>query len=109
MGIDYDGVGGIGIEVTESILKKLISAKLFTRKQWNEDFNECLEKIGLLFSTAGNFYSGDMEDLTHYLFIPGNNLQEILDNEEKFKLDLEKFGINISRKDLLVISDHRVS
>lgn len=106
MSIDYDGVGGIGIEVTERVLKKLISAKLFTRKQWNEDFNECLKKIGLLFSTAGNFYCGD--DLTHYLFVPGNNLQEILDNEEAFKLSLEKFGINVSRKDLLMISEYKI-
>jgi hypothetical protein len=50
-----------------------------------------------------------MEDLTHYLFVRGNNLQEILDNEPEFISALEKFGITISRKDLKVISDHSVS
>jgi len=109
MGIDYDGVGGIGIEITKDVLEKFISFGLFTEEQWDEDYYDCLEKIGLLYNTAGNFYSGDMEDLTHYLFVRGNNLQEILDNEPEFISALEKFGITISRKDLIVISDHRVS
>jgi len=109
MGIVYDGVCGIGIEITEDILEKFISFGLFTQEELDEDYYNCSVKIGLLYNTAGNFYSGDMEDLTHYLFVRGNNLQEILDNEHEFISALQKFGINISRKDLKVISNHRVS
>ena len=37
MGISYNGVGGIGIELTEEIIQKLISANIFTEEEWEEE------------------------------------------------------------------------
>ena len=45
MGIDYDGVGGIGIELTEELVQRFIAAEYFTEEEWQDDYEDCLETI----------------------------------------------------------------
>lgn len=111
MGISYDGIGGIGIEVTEEIVAKFISSGYFTEDEWDEDYYECLETIGeklnISYSTAGNFYNG-IEDLVHYLLVDGENLKEVVENSKTFIEKLKTVGLDLTEKDLLVISDYCV-
>ena len=105
MGIDYDGVGGIGIEVTDKIINKLIEKKVFTSEEWEDDECGCIESVGMLYQQAGNSYSGDE---TYYWLVEGANLTEINANAPKFIEKLAKLGIIITLDDLMVISDMHV-
>jgi len=109
MGIDYDGVGGIGIELTEDIIQKFISFEYFTEDEWNENYYDCLETIGkkfnISFTSAGNFYSGD---IVHYLLVDGQNLKEINENSKTFIEKLKIIGLELSEESLKVISDYMV-
>lgn len=103
MGVDYDGVGGIGILVDDDMVKKFIAAGVFTEEEWDECAGECMETVGVLFQEAGSAcYGGDGR---HYFFVKGDTLSEILENEGQFFRDLFKYGITVSRKDLKVVSD----
>ena len=103
MGIDHNGVGGIGIELTEEIRNKLIENKLFTQDEWDEDKYGCLEEINLIYSVAGDGSYGGKD--IYYLLVKGDNLKEILENEEVFRNHLKTFGIQLTQGDLSVISD----
>jgi hypothetical protein len=105
MGVDYTGVGGIGIEVDDKVLATFIENKVFSEEEWDEYGSECLEEIGVPYQTAGSAYSGEE---TNYLFVPGDTLGEIQANAPKFIETLKKHGCNISEKDLLLISDLHV-
>lgn len=102
MGIDYDGVGGIGIEIDEDVHLKLIENGVFTDDEWDEDRDGCLEELDILYQQAGNAYSGDV---TFYLFVEGENLIEINRNAPKFIDKLNAVGINITIDKLKVISE----
>ena len=106
MGIDYDGVGGIGIKVTDEIVETLIENKAFTEEEWEEDPYECCEDLDVEYAIAGNLMhdSGDM-----YLLVEGNTLDDINLNKDKFIEALDKVGVKITSKDLLVISEMCVS
>lgn len=110
MGISYDGVGGIGIELTEEIIQKLIAANIFTEEEWEDDYYTCLDTIGdtwgVLFGTGGSHYSGD---LNHYIFVDGSNLKEIMENYPNFLEKLKNVGVELSIEDLKLISDYSVS
>lgn len=104
MGVDYDSVAGIGILVDEDIREKLILADLFSEEEWEEDPGECLEKVGIAFSEAGDScYSG--KDPRFYYFVEGKNLEEIINNYPILLDMLKRFGINKTIKDLIVIED----
>jgi hypothetical protein len=109
MGIDYDGVGGIGIELTEELVQRFIAAEYFTEEEWQDDYEDCLETIGkkfnISFTSAGNFYSGD---IVHYLLVDGENLKEINENSKTFIEKLKIVGIELSEESLKVISDYKV-
>jgi hypothetical protein len=110
MSIDYDGVGGIGIELTEELVQKFIAANIFTEEEWEDDYYECLEKVeetfGIATDTAGNFYSD--RDITHYLFVDGSNLKDILENHVTFLEKMKSVGVDLSLEDLELISDYKV-
>ena len=106
MGVDHNGVGGIGIELTEEIRNKLIEKGLFTQDEWDEDEYGCLETINLPYSVAGDGnYGGDDR---YYLLVHGDNLEEIIKNEQEFRNHLQRLGIQLDQKDLIVISDLHV-
>lgn len=106
MSVNYDGAGGIGIEVDEARLSMLIENGAFTMEDWDYSKVNCMEKIGIEYSVAGNCYTGD---LRYYLLINGNTLVDILKNEHLFVEKLKAKGISVERKDLIVISDALIS
>jgi hypothetical protein len=106
MGIDYDGIGGIGIEFTDEIKDKLIECELFTEEDFDEDYDSCFEKLGLTYDQAGNMYSGDTY---FYLMVDGDTLPEVNKNSKEFINTLSKYGVIITEDDLKVISDYLVS
>ena len=107
MGVDYDCVSGIGIEVTADVRAKLMAMGLFTEAEWDCDPRECLHKLGLVTGTAGSCY--DNEGFTYYLFVEGKTLGEIIANSAKFVATLKHWGVDINPNDLEVIEDMMVS
>jgi hypothetical protein len=103
MGVDYDGVGGIGIEFTDEMVEKVIKQGVFTEEDWADDWTDCMEKIGICYSEAGDYSYGGEKRI--YLLVEGSTLDDIISNEEKFREDLSKLGITVERKDLKVIED----
>ncbi len=106
MGIDYNGVGGIGIEFSYDIVEKCIESNIFTGEDWEDDYDECFSKLGLLYHTAGNLMC---DEGIQYVFVEGNNLKEIIENSKSFIEKFKKIGVDLSLEDLLVISDYRIS
>ena len=104
MGVDYDGVGGIGIELTEEMVERAIDKGVFTEDAWDYDPGECLDQLGgFYYSHAGSSYGGDT---FFYLFVPGPTLGEINEKAPRFVSKIkEYFGVNIDVDDLKVISD----
>lgn len=83
--------------------EKFIAKGLFTEEEWDDDINECMERVGLPFNEAGLANYGGEGCM--YLLIEGDTLDDILANEKSFIEKLNEVGINITRKDLQVISD----
>ena len=104
MGVDYDGVGGIGIELAEEMIEYAIEHGVFTEEAWDYDSGECLDQLaGFYYSHAGSSYSGDT---FFYLFVPGSILGEINEKAPRFVEKVkEYFGVDIAVDDLKVISD----
>lgn len=103
MGIDYDGVGGVGIELTDKMLESAYTIGTFTEEEWDECYDTCLSRTGLSWSQAGNSYSGDTD---FYLFVDANNLAQVLENVDKFIDDVDKhFGRKLEMEDIKVISE----
>lgn len=106
MGKDYDGIGGVGIALTEERIDKLIEKGIFTKEEWDNDYLFCIEsKIKMIYSVGGNSYIG--EDRL-YLKVPGYNLKAINENKKDFIEKLHKVGIEITEEDILEIADIRV-
>lgn len=106
MSVDYDGVGGVGLRVTDAIVEKLIEHGLFTEADYEKDVSSCLEKIKLPYSVYGNAYSGDID---YALFVKGTKLSEIYENAPKFIARLEELGISMEADDLEVICEGYLS
>jgi len=106
MGVDYNGVGGIGIELTKDRINKIIEKGIFTEEEWDYDYDDCLsDKVKMEYRTGGNAYSGVDR---FYLMIPGPNLKIINENVKDFITDLSEIGIDITEEDIVPISDYRV-
>jgi hypothetical protein len=103
MSIDYEGVGGIGIKLTDDLIEKLIEKNIFTKDEWEEDARECLERLNIYYKQAGNVFT---EIYYWYLMVDGDNLKEINENVDQFIIDIKnKIGIDLTLSDLKVIED----
>lgn len=103
MGVDYDGIGGMGIEITDEMVEVLIASGKLTKEEWDEDPHSCLDDIGITFCEAGSYcYGGDRR---MYWLVDGDNLDEVNANATEFIANLGKLGIILSTKDLVVIQD----
>lgn len=111
MGIDYRGVGGIGIEVTEQMIDEAFERKFGYNCEEDEDeelttedkLNNLLFDSSLEYETAGNAYSGE---ITLYLLVSGSTLGEVQENVPVFLEGiLQVFDIKKDPADLEVISD----
>ncbi len=107
MGVDYRGVGGIGIEFTYEQLKMVVNKGLLEDidapdKIDTDYFGEYLEELDLGYECGGDAYGGEK---CYYVLVPGKNLTEINQNSKAFIERLGSLGINITEDDLMVISD----
>ncbi len=108
MGVDYDGVGGVGIELTSDRITALVKSGVFTQDDWDDDPHECLlalcKRIGpVVYSEAGDYVYGGSRRM--YLFVEGRNLVDLNMNESAFRQRLAVVGINLELSDLMVIED----
>lgn len=106
MGVDYDGVGGIGTPFTDDMVQRAIDLGVFTKEEWEDDATECMEKIRESYSIAGNYYSGD---ISYYLFVRGDTLKEVNDNAPGFVERVSRFAPGLTVDALKVISDILIS
>lgn len=104
MGVDYDGVGGIGVYLDDEKLDKLFATGAISKEDWEElGPDECFDKLDIPgWTKVGNEYSGQTEIV---FFIDGNNLVEVVVNEAAFREKFAKYGIDIALNDLVVISE----
>jgi hypothetical protein len=107
MGIDYHGVGGIGMEVTEEMIEDAYynpNYPSYGEEEMHEDMlNELLGESPLEYATAGNTYSGKT---VFYLMVPGTTFGEIQENIPVFLESIfQVFDIKKDPADLEVISD----
>lgn len=101
MSVDHSGVGGIGIKITD-YLDKFMALGAFTKEEWEDDNDECLNKLGFSYWTAGNSYTGN---IYYYSMVKGKNLEEVIVNAPAFIESFRKWGIELTLKDLRVVSD----
>ena len=102
MGVDFDGVGGVGILFTDEMMDKAIAKGKFTREEWEDDPCGCIETLEMLYATAGSAYTGNE---WRYLFVSGETLPEVNDRAPAFISALADIGIEIGLEDLKIISD----
>ncbi len=102
MGVDYTGIGGVGIEITEE-MQEMITEKYNVENDEEVYFVEILDEIGIEYSEAGSGnYSGEAR---YYFLVEGSKFSEIQDNTDDFIKSLKDIGIEITSEDLDVISD----
>ena len=109
MSIDYSAVGGIGIEATEELAKRLIEKAIITEEEWGDKYifkESPSNKYKINIETAGSAFSGD---LYWYFLIAGKNLPEIIDNAPIFIAAFQSAGVTITMNDLKVIAEGYVS
>lgn len=103
MGVDYDGVGGVGLLLTDERIAGLIESGIFTEDQWGEDRYESLERIGLTYYEAGSAnYGGEVR---WYLVVDGDTLADVNNNAPAFVEKAKKVGIITTVDELEIISD----
>ncbi len=107
MGTEYEGVGGIGIEITEQMIDVFISKGLFTREDYQDVGADCLNFLGLESKTAGNLWNGECLE---YFIVPGNTLGEVKANIPGFLQALYyALGYKIEEDSLEVVADICIS
>lgn len=103
MGVDYNAVGGIGVEFNNKLQRKAIELGYFTEEEWNEDPYSCVESLKIRYAPAGDDYGGDAY---WYFLVEGSNLTQINKNKEAFLNTINnKFNVEYKEEDLKVISE----
>jgi hypothetical protein len=112
MGVDYDGVGGVGFKLDAVDVQTLIASGLFTQEAWEEDKDECLDKLELrkhggTRQHIGDCYTGD--GVGYAMLVKGKTLKEINDNAPAFCARLSEYGVMKTPDDLEIISELYIS
>ena len=103
MGVDYSGVGGIGIEISEEMKDILLDKHTSENEDDEVYFSEVLDDLGIEYQEAGSGgYGGEAR---YYFLVKGNKLSEVQENTPAFIESLKDVGIKIDVKDLRVVSD----
>ena len=55
MGVDYNAVGGIGVEFNDDLQYKAIELEYFTEEEWDEDPTGCVESLNIPYESAGGW------------------------------------------------------
>ena len=100
MSVDYKGVGGIGVLVTDSIRKKLVIAN-------DGNYDGCVETLlcdlGIECEELGEGnYTGN--ENTFYMMVEGKTLIELNKNVQAFIKKLKSYKINIKEEDIKLVS-----
>lgn len=104
MGVDYNAVGGIGVEFNNKLRRKAIELGYFTEEEWIEDPCSCVESLEIMYEQAGDGCYGG-EDYWYFL-VDGINLTQINKNKESFlNMINSKFNVEYKEEDLKVISE----
>ena len=102
MSIDHGAVAGIGITLTDDMKETLINGESrFSDEEWEDDFEWCLEEMGLDCRQSGCFLSG--ANIETHIFVEGDTLADINKNAPGFIEKLVKFGLNVRMEDLVLI------
>lgn len=97
MGVDCSAVAGFGIELTNEIVEKMITAGIFTADEWDDDKDGCLDASAFSYGEIGSKYSGHIK---RYLFVTGDTIKKLSDNEPVFIAELGKIGVAITSDDI---------
>jgi len=109
VGVDYTGIGGLGVVFNKTMLKNCFSTGIFSVEEWQYDYHSCMDKTGFEWAEGGSYsYTGDDDDLTIYLLLKGATLTEVLHNEEEFIVKVMGLGVSITRDDIKIIEDIHV-
>jgi len=104
MSINHGTVAGIGITLTEDMQCILMDrTSKFSEEEWEDDFEWCLEEMGLESKMSGCFLSGT--NIKIHTFIEGDTLDDINNNAPDFINKLAKHGLIIKHEDLMVIRE----
>lgn len=104
MGVDYDGVGGVGVEITEEMKRKLVVAN---EGAFDGYMDELLSDLELEYKEGGSgSYTG--KENTFYLMVEGDTLEEVYNNSKGFISKLSEMNIDIKLGDIVVIEDLHV-
>lgn len=107
MGVDYNAVGGIGIQVSDELVAEAIALELFTAEDWSEDPQGCLESLDIPYEVAGDgCYGGDDR---FYFTINAYKYKDVNNSKDNFLHVINStFKTNYTDADLIVISDLHV-
>lgn len=103
MGVDYDAVCGIGVEITTEIVERMIWDKKFTQADWDDSCSACLDTVGIPYHTAGDGCYGGTD--RYYWTVEGSNLQELNDNACAFINKVSRYCGPLTLADLRLITD----
>jgi len=105
MGVDYSSVSGFGILLTDEH-KKTLGFFEFMADENNGSEEDFFDSLEINYALAGNFaYTGNLKDLRVYFIVSGKTLSEVSKNSDSFIKNLSELGIEISKDDLIKISD----
>ena len=108
MDMQVKGIGGVGIKVTEEMFAKMIDADWFSDDlEPSDDACECLEEaaeiIGCKLEVGGD--SVNEGESRYYLLVDSDTLFGCVEKSAEFLGKLNEIGINVTSKDLKIISD----
>lgn len=108
MDMQVKGIGGVGIEVTDEMFGKMIDADWFGDDiEPSDDPDECLERaakiIGCRLEVGGDSVNEGVS--RYYLLVDSDTLFGCVEKSAEFLGKLNDIGINVTSKDLKIISD----
>ena len=108
MSMQVKGIGGVGIKVTEEMFAKMIDADWFSDDlEPSDDACECLEEAAEIIGCRLGFGDNAANDgeLRCYLLVDSDTLFGCVEKSAEFLGKLNDIGINVTSKDLKIISD----
>lgn len=104
MGVDYEGIGGIGIKVNDELVAKIIDLGFFTGEDWSKDPQGCMSSLNIPYATAGaGSYGGEDR---FYFTISAYTYKQVNENKDDFLHIINStLQTEFTEDDLIVISD----
>ncbi|MBW2977425.1 hypothetical protein KY331_01125 [Candidatus Woesearchaeota archaeon] len=100
MGVDYEGVGGVGVYLSDEDLEKF-GYENGCKDEFLADMLRDTNNIS--YGKCGSYYEEDA--IAFILFVDGHNIDEIYNNVPNFIKTLSELGLDIKREDIKPIED----